>query len=48
MFTNIKWVDLFVNENLFNISSFFSETAMGQDINAQGNSDSEYVKAVYE
>lgn len=27
---------------------FLSETAMGQDINAQGNSDSDYVKAVYE
>lgn len=26
----------------------FAETAMGQNINAQGDSDSDYVKAVYE
>ena len=27
---------------------FFVETAMGQHVNAQGNKDSDYVKAVYE
>lgn len=27
---------------------FFIETAMGQHVNAQGNKDSDYVKAVYE
>lgn len=26
----------------------FTETAMGRDINAQGDSESDYVKAVYQ
>lgn len=30
------------------VSCPFAETAMGQNINAQGDSDSDYVKAVYE
>jgi hypothetical protein len=32
----------------FITSLFFVETAMGQHVNAQGNKDSDYVKAVYE
>lgn len=45
-----------LNKDSFNIFPYVTlctldivcETAMGQNINAQGDSDSDYVKAVYE